>query len=94
MDQSARRVVGGHRSCGRQRRGETQVWSLELTSPGNLTRTGWNRKSLKAGDKVELQVNPLRDGTHGGSFLQAKILDTGQVLAQPDFAAQERPGLQ
>ncbi len=74
--------------------GETQVWSLELTSPGNLTRTGWNRKSLKAGDKVELQVNPLRDGTHGGSFLQAKILDTGQVLAQPDFAAQERPGLQ
>ena len=74
--------------------GAPQVWSLELTSPGNLTRTGWNRKSLKAGDKVELQLNPLRDGTHGGSFLQARILDTGQVLAQPDFAAQERPGLQ
>jgi hypothetical protein len=56
------------------------VWSVELTSPGNLTRLGWSRKSLKAGDRVAVEVNPLRDGQHGGGFRKLMLLDTGQVL--------------
>jgi hypothetical protein len=56
-----------------------QVWSIELTSPGRLTRIGWTRKSLQPGDHIELQFNPLRDGNHGGAFKEAK-LDSGQVL--------------
>ena len=70
------------------------VWTIELTSPGNLTRSGWTRKSLTVGDKIDLQINPLRDGSHGGSFKQATILATGQVLVQPSLRAQEKPGLQ
>jgi hypothetical protein len=70
------------------------LWTVELTSPGNLTRSGWSRHSLKVGDKLELLVNPLRDGSHGGSFKQATILETGQVLVQPNLGAQEKPGLQ
>lgn len=69
------------------------LWSVELTSPGNLTRSGWSRKSLKSGDKLELQIHPLRDGSHGGSFMQATLVDTGQVLGQPEFGTQEKPGL-
>jgi hypothetical protein len=60
--------------------GAPQVWTVELTSPGNLTRIGWTRKSLNAGDEVEVQINPLRDGQPGGSFKTAKLLATGQVL--------------
>jgi len=60
--------------------GAPQVWTVELTSPGNLTRIGWTRKSLNVGDEVELQMNPLRDGQPGGSFKTAKLLATGQVL--------------
>jgi hypothetical protein len=60
--------------------GQSGVWSVELTSPGNLTRLGWSRQSLKAGDRVAVEVNPLRDGQHGGGFRKATLLDNGQVL--------------
>src|SRR3974390_1653321 len=45
--------------------GAPAVWALELTSPGNLTRGGWDRKVLSAGDKVSVDLNPLRNGNHG-----------------------------
>jgi hypothetical protein len=69
-----------------------EVWSMELTSPGNLTRMGWSRKSLAPGDHIELQFNPLRDGKHGGAFKEAKLLATGQVLTSSVRDA-EKPGL-
>ncbi len=56
------------------------VWSVELTSPGNLTRLGWSRQALKPGDRVAVDINPLRDGQHGGGFRKATLLDSGQVL--------------
>lgn len=56
------------------------VWAVELTSPGNLTRLGWSRKSLNVGQRVAVEVNPLRDGQHGGGFRKVTLLDTGQVL--------------
>ena len=56
-------------------------WSVELpTSPGNLTRMGWTKHSLKPGDRVAITLNPLRDGRHGGSLKKVTLLDTGQVL--------------
>jgi len=48
--------------------GKPEVWAVELTSPGNLTRLGWNRRSLKPGDKVLVEINPLRNGQHGGGL--------------------------
>ena len=60
--------------------GQSGVWSVELTSPGNLTRLGWNRTVLKPGDRVAVEVNPLRDGQHGGGFRKATLLDNGTVL--------------
>ena len=72
--------------------GAPEVWSLELTSPGNLTRVGWSRHSLKPGDHIELEFNPLRDGRHGGAFRRATILATGQVLTS-NLREAEKPGL-
>ena len=69
-----------------------QVWSMELTSPGNLTRVGWSRHSFKPGDQIELQFNPLRDGKHGGAFEKATLLATGQVLTT-NLRDAEKPGL-
>jgi hypothetical protein len=69
-----------------------EVWSMELTSPGNLTRIGWSRRSFKPGDRIELEFNPLRDGKHGGAFRKATLLDTGQVLTS-DVRQAEKPGL-
>jgi hypothetical protein len=72
-----------------------EVWSMELTSPGNLTRMGWSRHSFKPGDKIDLQFNPLRDGKHGGAFKEAKVLATGQVLTSSvrDYEKLEKPDI-
>ncbi|CAN7142490.1 DUF6152 family protein [Phenylobacterium sp. LjRoot225] len=61
--------------------GPSQTWTIEATSPGNLGRIGWTRKSLKAGDKVEVEIAPLRDGGHGGSLRKAKLVGTGQAFS-------------
>jgi hypothetical protein len=71
--------------------GAAQEWSLETTSPGVLTRSGWTRQSLKAGDRVSVVLSPLRDGSHGGSLNSVTLLDTGQKLV-PSFG-KEQPGL-
>jgi hypothetical protein len=70
-----------------------ETWSLELTSPGNLTRLGWTHSSFKPGDKIDIQFNPLRDGKHGGAFRQAKNQATGQVLASSVRDANDAPNL-
>ena len=71
----------------------SEVWSMELTSPGNLTRGGWTRHSFKPGDRIELVFNPLRDGRHGGAFDKATILETGQAISS-DLRAAEKPGIE
>ena len=68
-----------------------QEWSLETTSPGVLTRNGWTRQSLKAGDRVSVTFSPLRDGSRGGGLNSVTLLDTGQTLV-PKFGKEE-PGL-
>jgi Family of unknown function (DUF6152) len=37
-------------------------WSIEGGSPNILTRGGWTRNALKAGDKVEVVIHPIRNG--------------------------------
>jgi Family of unknown function (DUF6152) len=66
--------------------GEPQEWSIETTSPGVLTRSGWTRNALKAGDRVSVEFNPLRDGFHGGRLNSITLLDTGQKLPAASIA--------
>ncbi len=72
--------------------GEPQEWSFETTSPGVLTRGGWTRNSVKAGDRVSVEFYPLRDGSHGGGLRSVTLLDTGQKLSA-SFGASEKPDL-
>jgi Family of unknown function (DUF6152) len=58
-----------------QGRGGAQRWAIELNSPNNLRRQGWTRTSLRSGDRITLRMNPLRDGRHGGLFLDARKAD-------------------
>ena len=58
------------------------VWSLELpTSPANLAKMGWSRKSVQAGDKLVVEINPMRDGRRAGQFKRATLVASGQVLS-------------
>lgn len=59
--------------------GVAQAYSIEMNSPNNLSRQGWKSTSLKAGDKVSITINPLRDGSKGGLFVFAQFPD-GRTL--------------
>ena len=59
-----------------------KTWGVELNSPNNLVRQGWKRTIVKAGDKISVVLNPLRDGRPGGLFT-ALTLPDGRVLGNP-----------
>jgi hypothetical protein len=61
--------------------GKEVEWSIEGSSPNNLARFGWKRNSIRAGDRVQAVVHPLKDGTIGGSLV--KITVNGQVIGAP-----------
>jgi hypothetical protein len=46
----------------------TEDWLIELPSAGALAREGWNKNYIKAGERLILRVNPLKDGRKGGSL--------------------------
>ena len=54
-------------------------YGLEGMSPNYLTRNGWSKRTLKTGDKVVLQVHPLKDGRPGGFMVSVKLAD-GTVM--------------
>jgi Family of unknown function (DUF6152) len=60
--------------------GNSEIWDVELNSPNNLKRQGWTSKSVKAGDKVTITLNPLRDLTHKGGLFVAITLPDGTTL--------------
>ena len=61
-------------------KGKQDVWGIEFGGgPNGLERHGWTKRTLQAGDKVTLTINPLRDGRTGGLFLNV-ALPNGKVL--------------
>jgi len=50
-----------------------EVWSIEMTSPNNLIQEGWNRRTIRSGDRVQLHVHPLRTGARGGSYAGIRL---------------------
>lgn len=67
---------------------EAELWTIELpTSTGNLSRMNWSKRSLAPGDRVKVEINPLRDGQHGGSFKKATLEASGKVLTASPPAA-------
>jgi len=76
---------------------EPKLWTIELpTSPAGLVRMGWDKRSLNSGDRVVLEINPLRDGEHGGSFRKATLVASGKVLSvtsplTPSIASTQTP---
>ena len=56
-----------------------KTWSIEMSSPGVLTRSGWTKRTFNPGDKITLKLGPLRNGDAGGIFLEATLAD-GTVM--------------
>ena len=66
-------------------KGEPQQWGLEAQNLGELYRRGWTAGSLKPGDKIAVQIHPMKDGSHGGQVMKATFADgrpIGTALAR------------
>lgn len=50
-------------------------WSLEMGSPMYLYARGWRPRSLRAGNVVTININPLRNGSPGGVVLDVTGAD-------------------
>jgi len=46
----------------KEKDGSIRHWAIETNSPGILTRAGWTRRSLKAGDQVTIILCPAKNG--------------------------------
>ena len=58
--------------------GSVDTWGIEGMSPNYLSRRGWNRNTLKPGDKITITFHPSKEGK-GGSFVSAKK-ENGETL--------------
>ena len=66
-------------------KGETKLWSIEMTAPAYLARAGWTSKTVKPGDKLTVNVRPMRNGDPGGLFVNITLPD-GRTLGQAPAA--------
>jgi hypothetical protein len=70
--------------------GKEEVWRAETNAPTILTRRGWTKTSLKAGDVITIDGWPSRDGRPYMRMRTVKTAD-GRVLGAPGAAAGTDP---
>ena len=66
-------------------KGEVVNWAIETNAPGQLTRAGWTRRTLKPGDEITVRLIPAKTGApvgfSGWALAKGQItLADGKVL--------------
>src|SRR5262249_25508881 len=51
------------------------TWGMEGGNLGGLYRMGWTKDTVKTGDKVKMEVHPIKDGTPGGQIVRVTLAD-------------------
>jgi len=66
------------------------TWAMEGGNLGGLYRMGWTKDTVRMGDKIKMEVHPIKDGTPGGQIMRV-ILADGRVLGRgPGAPAQQQ----
>jgi hypothetical protein len=63
-------------------KGEVQHWTIELYNPLWMTRAGWTRTSLKAGDPINITFHGTKSGAPNGYIRDGdgKLTSRGKEL--------------
>lgn len=61
--------------------GKTVKWQCEGGAPNSLTRNGWTKNAVKAGDEVTIQGSLAKDGSNTCSSGTVKLPDGRRVFA-------------
>lgn len=60
-------------------KGATVRWTAEVSNPVDMTKRGWSRRILNAGDQITVTVRPAKNGAPVGQLLKV-VLPNGQTL--------------
>ena len=60
--------------------GAATSWSVETGSPTSVAQLGWNRNSVKVGDKVTVELYPAKNGAHVGRLRKLIYPDGRELL--------------
>ena len=66
---------------GKDGTGKSQEYAVECASVNDLTHHGWKIGMVKVGDRVTVEIYPLRDGKPGG-LLDTVTLANGTIIKQ------------
>jgi len=58
-----------------EKTGKPVEWSFEMGGVGQIAQQGWKPDAVKPGDKITVQMHPLKDGSHGGQYISATLAD-------------------
>jgi hypothetical protein len=69
--------------------GSATNWHLEGLSTSGLVREGWTSRSIKPGDQLKMQINPLRSGAPGGAWTtkNTRFSNNDELVAKPVAAS-------
>ena len=60
--------------------GNVRHWIAETSNPPDMINRGWARNSFKAGDRVKVTVEPVKNGSPVGRVLEVTFPD-GKILS-------------
>jgi len=69
----------------KDRGGKPSNWAFEAAGPNQLGRLGWNRNSLKIGDRVIVVGCPARGGAHVAAARSVVAADGRKMFAGSPF---------
>lgn len=64
--------------------GNEILWSIEMGGINAISREGWTADTVKPGDRVTVQIHPMKDGSRGGQYLTATLPD-GRTMQGGDL---------
>lgn len=63
--------------------GVVKHWIAETSNPPDMVNRGWARNSFKAGDRVTVTVEPVKNGSPVGRVLKV-VFPSGKILSTQD----------
>jgi hypothetical protein len=67
--------------------GKSTEWSIEAAAPIVLLRAGIKKTAFEPGEKIAIRIHPMKDGSPGGSLIDAKKEDGTVVSTRAPGAA-------
>lgn len=70
--------------------GQEVKWNVECGTPNINVRHGWKKSDLNTGDKISMEIHPMRDGSLSGTLMTVTLAD-GRLLYGPGYDIKAGP---